>query len=92
MSTVTPIKRETSEKVLQVALREWISVGLNQRESKELEDIADTVAWIASRPAHVNVNLVELMPVAQSFGPFRVYRAAPKWGNPGTDRDSDSTE
>jgi 3-hydroxy acid dehydrogenase / malonic semialdehyde reductase len=38
-------------------------------------DIADTVAWIASRPAHVNVNLVELMPVAQSFGPFRVHRA-----------------
>ncbi len=42
------------------------------------EDIADTVAWIASRPAHVNVNLVELMPVAQSFAPFRVHRAAQK--------------
>lgn len=42
------------------------------------EDIADTIACIASRPAHVNVNLVELMPVAQSFAPFRVHRTAQK--------------
>lgn len=39
------------------------------------EDIADTVAWIASRPRHVNVNVLELMPVAQSFAPFQVHRA-----------------
>jgi NADP-dependent 3-hydroxy acid dehydrogenase YdfG len=38
------------------------------------EDIVDTVEWIASRPAHVNVNVVELMPVAQSFAPFQVHR------------------
>ena len=56
------------------------------------EDIADTVAWIASRPPHVNVNLVELMPVAQSFGPFRVHRVAKKWENPGSDSHSDSPE
>ncbi|HRP67341.1 MAG TPA: SDR family NAD(P)-dependent oxidoreductase, partial [Thauera sp.] len=28
------------------------------------EDIADSVYWIATRPAHVNVNTIELMPVA----------------------------
>ena len=39
------------------------------------EDIADAVAWIASLPAHVNVNTLEVMPVAQSFAPFQVYRA-----------------
>ena len=38
------------------------------------EDIADTVAWIASRPPHVNVNAIELMPVAQSFAGFQVHR------------------
>lgn len=38
------------------------------------EDIAETVFWIASRPAHVNINVVELMPVAQSFAPFQVHR------------------
>lgn len=40
------------------------------------EDIADTVVWIASRPEHVNVNFVELMPVAQSFAPLQVHRLA----------------
>jgi 3-hydroxy acid dehydrogenase/malonic semialdehyde reductase len=38
------------------------------------EDIADTVHWVASRPARVNVNLVQVMPVVQSFGPLRIYR------------------
>jgi 3-hydroxy acid dehydrogenase / malonic semialdehyde reductase len=38
------------------------------------EDIADTVAWAADRPAHVNVNAIEIMPVAQSFAPFQVAR------------------
>ena len=56
------------------------------------EDIADTVAWIASRPPHVNVNLVELMPVAQSFGPLRVHRVAQKWENPGIERHIASPE
>ena len=37
-------------------------------------DIAETVHWVASLPAHVNVNTIELMPVAQSLAPFQVYR------------------
>ena len=40
------------------------------------DDIAEAVAWIASRPEHVNVNIVELMPVAQSFAPFQVHRTS----------------
>jgi len=38
-------------------------------------DIAETVWWIASLPAHVNVNRIELMPVCQSFGPLAVKRS-----------------
>jgi len=38
------------------------------------EDIAQTVHWIASLPAHVNVNTIELMPVTQAFGPLLVHR------------------
>ncbi|MYZ51985.1 bifunctional NADP-dependent 3-hydroxy acid dehydrogenase/3-hydroxypropionate dehydrogenase YdfG [Malikia spinosa] len=38
------------------------------------EDIADTVHWIATRPAHVNVNTIELMPVAQSFAGLTIHR------------------
>jgi 3-hydroxy acid dehydrogenase/malonic semialdehyde reductase len=38
------------------------------------DDIAESVYWVATQPPHVNVNVVELMPVAQSFGPFPVAR------------------
>ncbi|MGL5287322.1 MAG: SDR family oxidoreductase [Aeromonas sp.] len=38
------------------------------------EDIANTVLWISQQPAHFNVNSIEVMPVAQSFGPLVVKR------------------
>ncbi|CAH1746172.1 3-hydroxy acid dehydrogenase [Thauera humireducens] len=38
------------------------------------EDIADSIYWIATRPAHVNINTIELMPVAQSFAGLAVHR------------------
>ena len=37
-------------------------------------DVADAIHWAVSRPAHVNVNVVELMPEAQGFSPFAVKR------------------
>jgi 3-hydroxy acid dehydrogenase/malonic semialdehyde reductase len=39
------------------------------------DDIAEAIVWAASQPAHVNVNVIELMPVAQSFAPFQVARS-----------------
>ncbi|GAC1627660.1 MAG: bifunctional NADP-dependent 3-hydroxy acid dehydrogenase/3-hydroxypropionate dehydrogenase YdfG [Nevskia sp.] len=39
------------------------------------EDIAETVHWVVSRPAHVNINIVQLMPQSQAFGPLAVRRA-----------------
>lgn len=41
------------------------------------EDIAETVLWLYRRPAHMNVNSIEIMPVAQSFGALPVSREAP---------------
>ena len=38
------------------------------------DDVAEAVHWVASLPAHVNVNVLELMTVDQSFGPFQVHR------------------
>lgn len=38
------------------------------------EDVAETVHWIASLPAHVNVNVIELMPVRQAFAGLAVSR------------------
>jgi NADP-dependent 3-hydroxy acid dehydrogenase YdfG len=37
------------------------------------EDVADTIAWVATRPAHVNVDLLVLKPVAQA-APHKVHR------------------
>lgn len=38
------------------------------------DDIAETIAWISARPAHVNINVIELMPVSQSFGGWALNR------------------
>lgn len=39
------------------------------------EDVAETIFWVASLPAHLNINLIEMMPTQQAFGPFAVNRA-----------------
>ncbi|WP_416190163.1 SDR family oxidoreductase [Neisseria sp. CCUG17229] len=36
------------------------------------QDIADTALWLYQRPAHMNVNAIEIMPVAQTFNPLKV--------------------
>ena len=38
------------------------------------EDIAESLYWIATRPPHLNVNTIELMPVSQSFAGFQIAR------------------
>ena len=39
------------------------------------QDIADTVHWIVSRPAHVNINTISLMPTCQSFAGLSIKRS-----------------
>ena len=38
------------------------------------EDIANIISWIAAQPEHVNINSLEVMPVAQSFAGLQVSR------------------
>jgi 3-hydroxy acid dehydrogenase/malonic semialdehyde reductase len=38
------------------------------------EDVAETIWWVATLPARVNVNAIELMPVSQSFAGLAVAR------------------
>ena len=61
-----------------------VRTGGNQQASDTLygganpmtaEDIAGTVLWVATLPAHLNINTLELMPVSQSFAGFQVARA-----------------
>jgi len=36
------------------------------------EDIAESIYWSASQPAHVNINRIELMPTCQAFSPLSI--------------------
>ncbi|MCB0221396.1 MAG: SDR family NAD(P)-dependent oxidoreductase [Chrysiogenetes bacterium] len=38
------------------------------------EDIAETIEWALTRPAHVNVSRIEVLPTMQAFGGFKVAR------------------
>lgn len=38
------------------------------------EDIADAIHWVATRPPHVNINSVQMMPACQAFAPFAIDR------------------
>jgi 3-hydroxy acid dehydrogenase / malonic semialdehyde reductase len=38
------------------------------------DDIADAVHWVISRPAHVNIDTISMMPVCQAFSPLAISR------------------
>ena len=38
------------------------------------DDVAESVYWCATLPAHVNINVLELMPTCQSFGAFHIHK------------------
>jgi 3-hydroxy acid dehydrogenase/malonic semialdehyde reductase len=38
------------------------------------DDVAEAIYWSANLPSHMNINLVELMPVQQAFNPFNIHR------------------
>jgi len=38
------------------------------------EDVAEAVHWVATLPARVNINTLQMMPVCQAFAPLRVHR------------------
>ncbi|MEW2508492.1 SDR family oxidoreductase [Amycolatopsis sp. CA-161197] len=38
------------------------------------DDIAESVFWAAAQPPHVNVNVIEIMPVVQSFSALTIQR------------------
>lgn len=37
-------------------------------------DVAESAFWAASQPEHVNINVIELMPVVQSFSALHIHR------------------
>ena len=47
----------------------------NKTEALTANDIADTVFWLVSSPAHMNVTTIEIMPTQQATGPLVTYRS-----------------
>ncbi|TCS38705.1 serine 3-dehydrogenase/3-hydroxy acid dehydrogenase/malonic semialdehyde reductase [Paucimonas lemoignei] len=41
------------------------------------EDVAEAAFWVATLPAHVNINHIEMMPTCQGFAPFAIKRNVP---------------
>jgi 3-hydroxy acid dehydrogenase/malonic semialdehyde reductase len=46
----------------------------NGMQALSADDIAETIDWVISRPAHVNINVISMMPTQQAFGAFAVSR------------------
>ena len=44
------------------------------REALSADDVADAVLYAVTRPRHVNINFMEIMPTEQAFSPFAVHR------------------
>ena len=38
------------------------------------DDVAETIYWSATLPSHMNINVLEVMPVQQTFNAFNVHR------------------
>jgi 3-hydroxy acid dehydrogenase/malonic semialdehyde reductase len=38
------------------------------------DDVAETIYWSATLPSHMNINVLEVMPVQQAFNPFNIHR------------------
>jgi serine 3-dehydrogenase len=75
VTSVEPGMAETEFTVVRTggdkAAADQLYAGMNPMTA---EDLADLFWWLATLPPHLNINTVELMPVSQSFGGFKVAR------------------
>jgi 3-hydroxy acid dehydrogenase/malonic semialdehyde reductase len=43
-------------------------------QAMNADDIAESIFWATSLPAHVNINRIQMMATTQAIGPFDIYR------------------
>ena len=77
VTSVEPGMAETEFTIVRTggdkAASDALYAGINRMTS---EDLAELFWWLANLPAHLNINIVELMPVNQSWAGFSVHREA----------------
>lgn len=75
VTSVEPGMAETEFTIVRTggdkAASEKLYAGMNPMTA---DDLADLFWWLATLPPHLNINIVELMPVSQSFAGFTVTR------------------
>ena len=75
VTTIEPGMAETEFTVVRThgdqAASDTLYTGANPMTA---EDIAESIFWIATLPAHLNINRLEIMPTSQSFAGLQVAR------------------
>jgi NADP-dependent 3-hydroxy acid dehydrogenase YdfG len=75
VTTIEPGMCETEFSVVRFKGNEEAAAKVYQgMQPLTADDIAEQIHWVASLPKHVNINLLEIMPVAQSWAGFAVHR------------------
>jgi len=74
VTCVEPGMAETEFSVVRLQDAERARAVYQGMQPLTAADVADAIHWAVTRPPHVNVNVIELMPEAQAFSPFAVKR------------------
>jgi NADP-dependent 3-hydroxy acid dehydrogenase YdfG len=75
ITNIEPGNAETEFSVVRFKGNESLASSVYANtEAMSANDIAETLFWCLTRPKHVNINSIELMPTCQAFSPFNIKR------------------
>jgi 3-hydroxy acid dehydrogenase/malonic semialdehyde reductase len=68
VTTIEPGAAETEFSVVRFEDKQAADAYYQGWQPLTPEDVASTIAWVINQPAHVNVDNIEIMPLAQTYG------------------------
>lgn len=75
VTSIEPGMAETEFTLVRTGSQEASDKLYGGADPMTAEDIAAMILWVAQLPPHLNINVMEMMPVNQSFAGFAVHRA-----------------
>lgn len=75
VTSIEPGMAETEFTLVRTGSQEASDQLYGGADPMTAEDIAGMILWVAQLPPHLNINVMEMMPVNQSFAGFAVHRA-----------------